>query len=101
MYNYQPSVTDLVTWKILDNARHVEQFNELKDIMASGKFHHATHRYDGCLSGLWIYTKATEAEGGFRGFKLSGKIDNDSIFADAAHQMISQTGYSTGYYGGG
>ena len=51
--------------------------DELKQLQASGKFHHATYRNIGKVwEGLYVYERASEEEGGFRGFKLAGIFNN-------------------------
>ena len=50
---------------------------ELKQLQESGEFHHATYRNVGkCWEGLYVYVRATEEQGGFRGFKLYGSFNN-------------------------
>ena len=81
----------------------------LKEMLANGSFHHATVKMGRgrCWDGLYIYEKATEAEGGFRGFKLTGSFSagwdnypNDPIFV-AAQDLVHGTGVSFGSYGQG
>jgi hypothetical protein len=47
---------------------------ELKQLQASGEFHHATYRNVGkCWEGLYIYKRDPD---GFRGFSLAGSFNN-------------------------
>ncbi len=73
---------------------------ELRDLLATGKFHHATYRSIGtCWEGLHIYQRD---ENGYNGFTpaglLFGKGDPE---LEAALQLVAHTGYSVGAYGQG
>jgi len=76
---------------------HLQQ---LRDLLDSGEFHHASYRSQGSLwEGLWIYRKSAT---GFRGFETAGiafmKADPD---LKAAEDMVRHTGVSVGAYGRG
>lgn len=50
---------------------------ELKAMQAAGTFHHATYRNTGTVwEGLYVYARATDEDGGHRGFKLAGVFNN-------------------------
>jgi hypothetical protein len=72
--------------------------NQLREMMASGQFHHATYRDFGTLwEGLWIYRKYD----GLRGFEPAGMFSKDSPDQDAAFELVRGTGVSVGAYGQG
>ncbi len=78
----------------------IERLKQLKDLLDSGEFHHASYRSMGTLwEGLWIYRRSAT---GFRGYEVSGiafmKADPD---LDAAHDLVKNTGVSVGSYGKG
>jgi hypothetical protein len=71
----------------------------LKQILASGEFHHATYRNIGTLwEGLWIYTKQA---GAARGFYPAGSFPKDSADLKAAEDLVRHTGVSVGAFGRG
>ena len=72
---------------------------ELKQSIASGKFHHATYRNQGTLwEGLWIYeTDATKP----RGFAPLGFFPGDTPEEKEAHALVAHTGVSLGSFGNG
>lgn len=71
---------------------------QLKALLESGQFHHATYRNSGTLwEGLWIYVKCD----GFRGFGPAGSFLKDSPELDVAHELVRHTGISVGAYGRG
>jgi len=73
--------------------------NELKELLASGEFRHATYRpSSGLWSGLWIYRKAID---GFRGFEPAGFFSRTDPNLDAAERLVAHTGISVGAYGNG
>ena len=77
---------------------------ELRGLQASGKFHHATYRNQGKVwDGLYVYVHATEAEGGFRGFKLYGCFNNyyRDRNPECARAMDLVRGVHVGSFGGG
>ena len=76
----------------------VMTIQELRALRATGKFHHATYRYDGLWEGLWIYQKSKT---GFRSFEPAGCFYKDDPDLDAAHRVIADTGVSLGSYGQG
>lgn len=75
---------------------------ELRALMESGSFHHATYRDHGTLwEGLYIYERATNEAGGFRGYKLAGAFHKNSSDLAAAERIVAPTGVSVGAYGEG
>jgi hypothetical protein len=75
------------------------KLEDLKELLESGRFHHATYRNHGTLwEGLWIYEKD---KNGFRGFSLVGAFGKDSPDLEAAENMVRGTGVSFGAYGEG
>ena len=74
--------------------------DELKTMQANGTFHHATYRDIGTLwEGLKIYKRATDEQGGFRGFTLAGSFGKDNAELEAAMSQIR--GLHVGSYGNG
>jgi len=72
---------------------------ELKTMLDSGEFHHATFRNRGTLwEGLWIYRKSTP---GFLGYDVAGAFLKDSPELNAAFDLCRGTGISVGAYGRG
>lgn len=72
---------------------------ELKYLLDSKQFHHATYRCLGTLwEGLWIYVNKPE---GFRGFESGGCFYKDDPALDAAIELVKHTGVSVGSYGRG
>ena len=70
--------------------------DELKSLIAEGKFHHATYRDHGTLwEGLWIYEKSDDRIG----FKPAGSFPKGT--EDEAYQLVRHTGVSNGAYGRG
>jgi len=70
----------------------------LKDLLASGEFHHATYRNFGTLwEGLWIYKRYA----GLRGFVPVGSFPKDSPFLKEAESLVGGRGISVGSYGQG
>jgi hypothetical protein len=75
------------------------ELQELKSILDSDEFHHATYRNVGTLwEGLWIYRKN---ENGFQGFEPAGNFSKSSADLDAAHDLCGMTGISFGARGEG
>ena len=71
---------------------------QLKALMESGQFHHATYRELGTIwEGLYIYVK----EDSKIGFNLAGSFNKADGLADAAYDMVRNTGVSLGAYGRG
>ena len=68
---------------------------DVKQLVASGRFHHATARTIG-VSKLWIYARDPD---GFRGYTLVAAIDD----TDEAHVYFRSIGHgvSVGAYGAG
>ena len=76
--------------------------DQLKQLLASGEFHHATYRNFGTLwEGLWIYTKAHHVTMCLRGFYPAGFFPKDSTDLKAAEDLVRHTGVSVGAYGRG
>jgi hypothetical protein len=72
--------------------------DELRALLASGEFHHATYRNQGSLwEGLWIY----KGYDGLRGFHPAGCFGKDSPDLPAAEALVRGTGISVGAYGAG
>ena len=72
---------------------------ELRNLKASGQFHHATYRDHGRLwEGLWVYRNASN---GFRGYEPAGCFYKDSPELDAAYAEVRGAGVSVGAYGEG
>jgi len=73
--------------------------NELKKLMDSGEFHHATMRVD-FARGLHIYAKDDNK---FNGFKPVGYFSSvyEKELCDEAYQITRKTGVSLGSYGQG
>lgn len=70
----------------------------LKTLLASGKFHHATYRYD-FARGLHVYSIDPK---GFRGFDYVGAFSEyDPLPLAYAYQLTRKTGVSLGSYGNG
>jgi hypothetical protein len=81
--------------------------DDLRALIASGNFHHATVRVGRgrCWDGLYIYERASGADS-FRGFKLAGSFsygwgDRESPEMAAAHDLVRHAGPSFGSYGEG
>ena len=78
---------------------------DLKELRAAGKFHHATYRNQGTLwEGLWVYENDEPAPG-YKGwhprYKPAGAFYKDSPELDAAYDELRCTGISLGRYGAG
>lgn len=73
---------------------------ELKKLMDSGEFHHATMRTD-FARGLHIY--ANESENKFNGFKPVGYFSSvyEKELCEEAYQITRKTGISMNAYGRG
>ena len=80
---------------------------ELKELRASGRFHHATYRNQGTLwEGLWVYENdapgPNHKPGNWHpGYKPAGAFFKDSPELDAAYDELRGTGISLGRYGAG
>jgi hypothetical protein len=71
---------------------------QLRQLLDSGEFHHATYRNMGTLwEGLWIYRKSNDAIG----FYPVGCFNVRDGLADLAHDMVRHTGVSVGSFGKG
>jgi hypothetical protein len=75
------------------------KLDELRELILSGQFHHATYRGMGTLwEGLWVYVKVEDS---FRGFGPIGSFPKDDPELDAAYEAVRGTGISVGSYGRG
>ena len=81
--------------------------DDLRDLIASGKFHHATVRNGRgrCWDGMYIY-EAGNGPGFFRGFRLVGSFpigwgDQEDPTMTAAYEMVKGSGVSSNAYGEG
>lgn len=74
------------------------KIEELKELQASGQYHHATYRNHGTLwEGLWIYRRD---ENGFQGYTVAGCFNVcDRSNLDIAMELCSNV--SVGAYGNG
>lgn len=75
--------------------------DELKRLIDSGEFHHATYRCQGSLwEGLWIYRKSAT---GFRGYEPATCVYKNDPALDEAYRIINRAGHGThlGSYGNG
>lgn len=73
----------------------------LRDLLASGEFHHATYRCQGTVhEGLWFYRRSTD---GFRGYDVAGCVNAslDAADLEEALKLVAHTGVSVGSYGNG
>lgn len=73
---------------------------ELRDLLDSGEFHHATYRNKGTVwEGLWIYRKYD----GLRGFEPADMFAKNSPELDAAFSLLMSRGIGScvGSYGNG
>ncbi len=81
--------------------------DNLRDLITTGKFHHATVKIGRgrCWDGLYIYERG-EGAGFFRGFRLVGSFpygwgDTESPEMTAASNLVSGSGISFGAFGEG
>lgn len=73
---------------------------QLKALLDSGEFHHATYRNFGTLwEGLWIYRKDYSPK--WVGYEPAGCFAKDDPNLAAAEEMVRHTGISVGAYGRG
>lgn len=74
---------------------------QLKQLMDSGEFHHATYRNIGTIwEGLYIYRKDDKPK--WVGYELVGSFNkNDGEVMNQAEDMVRHTGVSVGAYGRG
>ena len=73
---------------------------DLKEMINTGNFHHATYRNQGTIwEGLWIYAKEPN---GFRGYSVVGcfNASNPDSLREAEN-LCRGTGISLGAYGQG
>ena len=72
---------------------------DLKALMESGEFHHATYRDIGTLWEGWhIYKKEDNHFNGFTHVTMFGK---NHPRLEEVYQLVRNTGYSVGSYGNG
>lgn len=73
--------------------------DELRDLVASGEFHHATYRSHGTVwEGLWFYRRDAD---GFRGFTMAGSVPKNDPDLEEAFILVRHSGISVGAYGEG
>jgi hypothetical protein len=78
---------------------HQTPLQELRELIASGEFHHATYRNIGTVwEGLWFYRRDPQ---GRRGFSVAGCVNKADADIDAAHELVRGSGVSVGSYGNG
>lgn len=71
----------------------------LRELVRTGKFHHATYRNQNTLwEGLWFYKCKPD---GFRGYEVAGVILANDPDLDDAYDLVRGTGISVGAYGHG
>lgn len=78
-----------------------EHLEQLRALVESGEFHHATYRCRGTVwEGLWFYRRDPAAP---RGFSVAGCVNSglDADALDAAFALVRGTGISVGSYGNG
>jgi hypothetical protein len=74
---------------------------ELKELLDSGKFHHATYRDIGTLwEGLRIYVHSSKAWA-YRGFEPAGWFGKSDPSLKEAEKIVAHTGVSLGSFGNG
>lgn len=72
--------------------------DELKLLIAEGKFNHATYRDIGTIwEGLYIYAKANDR---FRGYVPVGSFSKGQS-SDETYELVKNSGVSMGAYGNG
>ncbi len=79
---------------------------QLRALIASGEFHHATMRIGRgrCWDGLYIYRKDANGFNGFAlvdsfGYWTAGSVEHKT--QDEAYALVKNTGVSMGAYGQG
>jgi hypothetical protein len=73
---------------------------ELKNLISSEKFHHATYRKLGTIwEGLYIYEKDDDPK--WIGYRMVGSFNVADGLADKAHELVKHTGVSIGTRGNG
>jgi hypothetical protein len=73
---------------------------QLKTLMDSGRFHHATYRQLGTIwEGLYIYERDDDPK--WVGYRLVGSFNKSEATADAAYDIVRSTGVSLGSRGNG
>jgi hypothetical protein len=76
-----------------------KSIDNLRESLASGRFHHATYRCIGTVwEGLWWYEKDAD---GFRGYSVAGCVNKADPAINEAHELVCGTGVSVGAYGQG
>lgn len=77
--------------------KYIQTVEQLKSLMASGEFHHATYRNANTVwEGLYIYRKSKT---GLRGFEYTGAFNKTSAELIQAMNLAGPTGISYGFYG--
>jgi hypothetical protein len=74
---------------------------ELKDLVASDNFHHATYRE---LNTIWegLYIYANDPDPKWVGYRLVGSFNkSEGAIADEAYDIVRHTGVSLGSRGNG
>jgi hypothetical protein len=72
---------------------------QLKQLLATSQFHHATYRCQGTLwEGLWIYRKS---DTGLRGYDVATSFLKADQNLETAFELVRGTGISVGSYGRG
>lgn len=73
---------------------------QLKALMDSGQFHHATYREVNTIwEGLYIYKKDPDPK--WVGYRLAGSFNKADGNLDAAQDIVCGTGVSFGAFGRG
>jgi hypothetical protein len=73
---------------------------QLKQLKESGKFHHATYRELNTIwEGLYIYERDEDPK--WIGYRLVGSFNKADGNADAAYDIVRETGVSVGSFGNG
>lgn len=73
---------------------------QLKALLESGRFHHATMRELNTIwEGLYIYEKDDDPK--WVGYRMVGSFNKADGLVDAAYELVRGTGVSLGAYGQG
>lgn len=73
---------------------------DLKELLDSKEFHHATYRELGSIwEGLYIYAKDPDPK--WVGYRLVGSFNKADGTLDQAEELVRGTGVSLGAYGRG
>jgi hypothetical protein len=77
----------------------MKPIEQLRQLLGSGEFHHATYRSKGTVwEGLWFYNRDVN---GFRGYCAFGCVRKDDPDFNQAMELVRSTGMSVGSYGAG